>query len=217
MSLDVAIGQDIRLAFNVPLLIQAIPNAEATNAGLRRLILERERRSAGLRISNAGGWHSEETLLDWPEPEVATLRGWIDSAVQRISRLPVRQNPEAVRLAYRAAAWANVNRSGNYNTPHVHAGIHWAVVYYVAVGEAEPGYPQNGQLELRDPRPAAVYGRLPGFMFGRAITIDPKPGLMVAFPAWLEHWVHPFHGSGERISIAANVEITRYEMPPSAR
>ncbi|WP_119459935.1 hypothetical protein [Rhodospirillaceae bacterium SYSU D60014] len=42
---------------------------------------------------------------------------------------------------------------------------------------------QLGQLELRDPRAAASYGRLPGFMFGRAMTITPKPGLMVVFPA----------------------------------
>ena len=34
--------------------------------------------------------------------------------------------------------------------------------------------------------------------------IDPTPGLMVLFPSWLQHFVHPFFGKGERISIAFN-------------
>ena len=62
------------------------------------------------------------------------------------------------------------------------------------------------------PRPAAVFGRLPSFMFGRGLTIRPQPGMLVGFPAWIEHWVHPFFGSGERISIAVNIDVTRYEV-----
>jgi hypothetical protein len=49
-------------------------------------------------------------------------------------------------------------------------------------------------------------------MFGRPLTIRPQPGMLVAFPAWIEHWVHPFHGGGERISIAVNIDVTRYEV-----
>jgi hypothetical protein len=70
-------------------------------------------------------------------------------------------------------------------------------------------------LELRDPRPAAAHVRLPGFLFGRAITVQPKAGLLVVFPAWLEHWVHPFYGRGQRISVAVNIDMTRFD-PPGA-
>jgi uncharacterized protein (TIGR02466 family) len=212
MTLDVALSQDVQLVFNVPLLVKNMPDAEQTNAGLRRLILAREQREPGTRRSNSGGWHSDDSLMRWPEPEIATLRGWIDAAVRHISALPMREKAETLQLAYRASGWANVNRHGDYNLPHSHANNHWAVVYYVAVGEEEAGHAHNGRLELRDPRAAASYGRLPGFMFGRAITITPKPGLMVVFPAWLEHWVHPFYGTGERISIAVNIEVTKYEV-----
>jgi uncharacterized protein (TIGR02466 family) len=211
MTLDVAVAPDITLTFATPVLIQTIPASEALNAGLRRAIMAREAAGPGMHRSNSGGWHSDETLLAWPEPEVATFKSWIDQAVQRISRLPARGNAAAVKLAYRATGWANVSRDGNYNTQHVHTGSHWALVYYVAVGEPAPGHALNGLLELRDPRPAAVHGRLPGFMFGRALTIQPKPGLLVVFPAWIEHWVHPFFGTGERISIAVNIDITSYE------
>jgi hypothetical protein len=43
--------------------------------------------------------------------------------------------------------------------------------------------------------------------------IDPIPGVMVLFPSWLQHFVHPFFGKGERISIAFNVVTTERAMP----
>jgi len=212
MSLDVAVAPDITVTFGVPVMIQTVPGAAAVNESLKRAILGRESASAGKSKSNSGGWHSDETLLEWPEPEIATLKGWIDSAVQRMCRLPLRKKANALSLAYTSTGWANVNRRGHYNTLHVHAGSHWSIVYYVATGEEDPGYQFNGLLELKDPRPAAVFGRLPAFMFGRGLTIRPQAGMLVAFPAWIEHWVHPFFGSGERISIAVNIDVTRYEV-----
>ena len=212
MSLNVPITPDINIVFGVPVMIQAMPGAAPVNEGLRRIILERERTSAGKAKSNAGGWHSEENLLTWPEPEIVTLNGWIDGAVQRMCRLPLREKADALRLSYTAKAWANVNRNGNYNNMHSHAGSHWSVVYYVATGEEAPGHQFNGILELHDPRPAATHGRLPMFMFGRGLNVRPQPGLLVMFPAWIEHWVHPFFGTGERISIAVNIDVSRYEV-----
>jgi len=45
--------------------------------------------------------------------------------------------------------------------------------------------------------------------------IKPQSGLLVAFPAWLEHGVRPFFGTGERISIAVNIDITKFELKPT--
>ena len=212
MTLDVGVAPDITLTFGVPVMIHMVPGAAPFNDGLKRVILARESGSAGKSKSNAGGWHSDETLLNWPEPEIVALKGWVDGAVRRMCALPLRGKAESMQLAYNATGWANVNRSGHYNVAHVHAGSHWSVVYYVAVGTEEPGHPYNGLLELKDPRPAAVFGRLPPFMFGRHLTIRPQAGMLVVFPAWLEHWVHPFFGKGERISIAVNIDVTRYEV-----
>jgi uncharacterized protein (TIGR02466 family) len=212
MSLEVGVTRDITLSFAVPVMARRVPKFEDANPGLRKAILARERAGAGRSKSNAGGWQSEDTLLTWPEPEVAALKGWIDEAVRAMCELPQRGQAGKLQLAYRATGWANVNRHGHYNTTHVHAGSHWAVVYYVDTGEEEPGHSFNGQLELRDPRPAAVFGRLPGFMFGRSISIRPQPGLLVVFPAWIEHGVRPFFGTGDRISVAVNIDVTKFEI-----
>ena len=66
MSLDVALAPDITVTFGVPVMIQAVPSAAPVNEGLQRAILGRERADAGKSKSNAGGWHSDETLLAWP-------------------------------------------------------------------------------------------------------------------------------------------------------
>ncbi|MBT5648726.1 MAG: hypothetical protein HOJ41_12770, partial [Rhodospirillaceae bacterium] len=44
--------------------------------------------------------------------------------------------------------------------------------------------------------------------FARSLLIDPEPGKMILFPSWMEHAVHPFYGTGQRISIAANIKVT---------
>ncbi len=44
-------------------------------------------------------------------------------------------------------------------------------------------------------------------LFSGRYLVDPLPGLMVMFPSWLKHMVHPFSGNGERISISFNVYV----------
>ncbi len=200
----------IEMTFAVPLLARRIHGSEEVNAGLRRIILEKEKAEPGTTKSNFGGWHSTGNLLTWEGEEIAALRGWIGEAVEYMCRLPRRGKPDSKPAAptYTATAWANVNREGNYNNLHNHPRQHWACVYYVCLGEETPGFKNNGRLELRDPRPGARFYNPPGFRFGVSRIIDPEPGLMLMFPAWVEHWVHPFHGTGERISIATNIKIT---------
>jgi hypothetical protein len=67
-------------------------------------------------------------------------------------------------------------------------------------------------LEVQDPRGCVDMAGMPGNPFGRTIAITPASGLMVVFPSWLYHWVNPYHGAGERISIAFNSRITKYRV-----
>jgi uncharacterized protein (TIGR02466 family) len=102
-----------------------------------------------------------------------------------------------ITCRFYGGCWANVLRDGGYNKIHNHAGAVWSGSYYVGVGEpdAEPQY--NGWIEFQDPRPANIHG-------GKE-RIKPEPGLLLMFPSWLNHYVNPFHGKGERISIAFNL------------
>ncbi len=83
------------------------------------------------------------------------------------------------------------------------------MVNYVDLGNPEPGNRLNGVLELRDQRQRAA--EFPGYDFGQTLNIAPEAGLFLTFPAWVEHMVHPFYGTGERISIAINVRFTKFQ------
>jgi hypothetical protein len=39
-------------------------------------------------------------------------------------------------------------------------------------------------------------------------AVTPEVGMLVLFPSWHLHAVHPYHGETERISIAFNARIT---------
>lgn len=205
---NVELEGGITLAFTTPILQWVAPDAAAVNPGLRRLILEREAGQRGVAVSNVGGWQSPTDLLDWPAPEIGALRGWIVAALKRMTALaPALRNAPPGSRTFQAHAWANVNRDGHYNRLHVHPGSHWSGVYYVSTGQPDPSVPENGRIEFMDPRHIGAALAVPGFMFGQKIFIQPREGLLVMFPSWLEHWVTPFRGTGERISIAFNLQL----------
>ena len=101
--------------------------------------------------------------------------------------------------------WANVSRNGDYNSAHNHPNCLWSGIYYVAAGTPEPDTQFNGRLELLDPRAGANMMYLADTLLHARYLITPTPGLMILFPSWLNHLVHPFFGTGERISIAFNI------------
>ena len=209
-SVFVQISPELSLGFGTPLSIRRVPNAAAINPGLERAILARRVRDEGNRISNVGGWQSRPDFLDWPEPEIKMLASEVDRAIQQIMALPAileQRPPSPARVKHQTYGWANVNETGSYNMLHMHPGHHWSVVYYVAVGTPMPDTPMNGRLELRDPAPAAQFARIPGFRCGQPMLIKPDAGMMIVFPSYIEHGVHPFHGEGHRISIAINVTV----------
>ena len=100
-------------------------------------------------------------------------------------------------------AWVNVNRSGDFNSVHLHPGSTWSGTYYVDTGD--PVDPDSGTpLHLVDPCLARSTTFLPSVV-PESIYIHPKPGLMVLFPSYVQHMVFPHNGNSARISIAFNL------------
>jgi uncharacterized protein (TIGR02466 family) len=190
-------------AYPTPVGKFKVPDCEAVNRELRRVILEREATEPSDTHANVGGWHSRADLLEWPYPEIATLRGWIGEAVNTMIAASTGGKP--VGGVLRAVAWANVARKGHYHRMHNHPMSAWSGVYYVNGADEVPGHPLSGVLELCDPRPYTEMVATPGSPFGQRAIFRPEPGMMVLFPSWLYHFVNPYMGEGERISIAFNV------------
>ncbi len=192
--------------FATPLFRTTCPDWQKVNPRLRDLVLTREAADPGERHSNVRGWHSKADLLLWEDPAVATLKTWMIGAAKAVTQATSGAKGE-VTGSLELFAWANVSRRGAYNKIHTHPGHSWSGTYYVDLGEPEADDPDSGLIEFIDPRVGADSVELPGSPFGRKHRVRPEPGMMLLFPAWLPHYVNPFHGAGERISIAFNINI----------
>jgi uncharacterized protein (TIGR02466 family) len=196
------------LLFSTPIFRQVWPDAEELNASVRELILSRERADAQtLRgYSNIGGWHSPIDLQEsWNQNVRLVLQRCSELAMSAThTLLTPAERPR--RYRYELSAWANVSREGDYNVPHVHTST-WSAVYYVSVPPCCDGESIAGGLELLDPRPATAMVGMPGGFFATRHLIRPQAGLLMLFPASTVHFVHPFRGAGERISIACDLTL----------
>src|SRR5579871_2378316 len=182
-----------------------LPDTEAMNQGLRSLILAEESEYPSLGRSNIGGWHSRADFLHRPNDSVAALTSWIIWALRRM--ICVTTGSENFVGAAAISAWATVCRAGAYHAPHSHPDSAWSGVYYVNSGSENPHQPLSGMLEFIDPRAGAEAVSAPGDPYGEPFRVRPQAGLVVVFPSWLYHWVHPYTGDTPRIAVSFNATI----------
>jgi len=203
------ISKCLTMQFGTPFVSYQWPNSEEINQGLAGLILAEEKsddQGRGIR-SNAGGWQSRGNLITRPEPEIQALKQWMETMVFNLLGALVRKDGTERTFTLLFDSWANVCRNGNYNVVHTHPNAMWSIVYYVSAGEPDDSIPYCGLLELLDPRESANYIQIPNTVLDARTFVENRPGRMVLFPSWVKHMVHPFVGSGVRISIACNVNV----------
>ena len=199
VRVSVTRGQVERL-FATPVVTDDVPFSARLNDALEPVILARRKTTSGHQLSNRGGWQSEHDLLSWGGE---AARAIADHALLLANSHTAGRSSDSP--SWRYDAWANVSENGHFNMPHFHGASFWAAVYYVTGGDDE-----GGELVLHDPRlpgMAMHTGQLGFKNIGAQgeFRIQPRPGLMVLFPAWLFHRVEVFRGASPRISIAMNI------------
>lgn len=212
--------KQIAVAFPTLLGVFRAPAEAAVNAELRSLCLQREATEPDTPYANVGGWHSKQDFLDSPQACVRALRGWIVEAVNHMITATLDQmKSSGINRGFGGQlslyGWANVSRKGNYHALHNHPGSCWAGVYYVDPGNPpDARFPKSGVIDLHDPRPFTEMTQVPGDPYGQKYSIRPEAGMMLLFPGFLYHFVHPYQGDGERVSIAFNVKAEPAASPP---
>ena len=206
---EIDFGKSLTTMFGTPFVSIDWPDTEEMNKELFDLVLAEEQADdlgRGIR-SNAGGWQSRGNLLTRPEPCIVKLKDIMESAIFDLLAALVRKDSGERRFTLLFDSWANVCRNGNYNVVHSHPNAMWSIVYYVSSAEPDPEIPHSGLLELLDPREATTYIQVVNTVLDARMFVQNRPGRMVIFPSWVKHMVHPFIGSGTRISIACNVNV----------
>ena len=146
----------------------------------------------GRELSNEGGWQS--TLL--PLEDFNIFFNEVYKIVKKLN-LGV-ENMKVDQL------WMNINRKGDWNQMHLHSG------QYDLCGNYYIKAPSNcGRLVFKDPRPGAMgsmflLNRYTKYIFHK---IEPKEGMLLLFPPYLEHMVEPSKTDEERISLAFDLRL----------
>ena len=167
------------------------------NQMLANEIVMWSKKDKGVVKTNMNGWHSQTNMHTFPQ-----FKPLVDALYEMQNE--VYKEEWLDRQPRLGNMWANINYPGGYNRPHVHPNCLFSGVYYV---KSQPG---AGQLVVNDPRPGIqtmmptrVKGQPPKHLW-REAHIDPIPGRIIMFPAWLWHCVEPNQSNDIRISVSFN-------------
>ena len=167
------------------------------NETLSNDIVNWSQQDPGVKKTNMNGWHSK--------PEMH-LKSEYQQLVQELYKMQeeIYQEEWLDRKPKLGNMWANINYPGGYNRPHVHPNCLFSGVYYVKSNK------NSGVFIANDPRPGIqtmMPTRKPGSPpkhLWREVHLEPIPGRIIMFPAWLWHCVEPNQSNDIRISISFN-------------
>ena len=133
-------------------------------------------------------------------PMLSQYLGVYDQMYERYTGKPYEKKPEYALTAM----WCNFQRQYEFNPPHDHDGKLSFVIY---LSIPEPLRKENEAYTGKSAGPGGIQ-----FMYGDGprdavtyMSAFPQEGDMFIFPAWLKHWVSPYHSDCVRVSVSGNV------------
>ncbi|WP_028770943.1 putative 2OG-Fe(II) oxygenase [Silanimonas lenta] len=203
--------------FAVPFGFAQMPASEALNEALRALFLAREQEGTRwanpnpYTIRNSALFESHFDLFDWPEEPVQRLAQFcLGELMQLVGQLSGYDLVALRKLEVQTDAWFHITRRGGHFGMHNHPMASWSGVYCVSPGRHDADATDSGRLSFVNPNslagmyldPANSRLRQP-FAFSNH-GFDLAAGQLILFPSWVQHYVLPFQGEGERITVAFN-------------
>ena len=193
-----------RLLWPVLFLKRTLPSYERANLVLERLILEQESAHQNLTTDYRG-----RNLFAVKNPAL----DWLKQCVHKSSIDYCRRAGVDYPIDWSLQAWANVNRLGDYHDPHNHPHAYLSGTYYVRVPVSHA--PLRNRVDVRpgcitfyDPRGAVNMTAIKNDPQIEAdYTVQPRPGVILMWPAFLMHYVHPNLSEELRISISFNLIV----------
>jgi len=196
-------AEGFRELWPVLFLQRRLPSAEAANAELERLILARD----GARPDQTTAYRDDNLFA----AEHAALV-WLRQCVHKTATDYCRRAGMDYPVDWTLQGWANVNRLGDYHDPHNHPHAYLSGTYYVRVplsratrrnrADVRPGC-----ISFYDPRVANMSAIRDDPQSQPELTVAPAPGMLLLWPAFVMHFVHPNLSDDPRISISFNLMV----------
>ena len=109
--------------------------------------------------------------------------------------------------------WPNVNRLGDYHDAHNHPGSYLSGTFYLKVPTVKE--PMRNRDDVRpshitfyDPRPGINMNSISKDPYvDPEFTVLPEPGLLMIWPAFLNHFIHPNLSKETRVTVSFNIVL----------
>ena len=193
---------DLNLTFATPIWTSIISKHREINEKMFKYIksLQKIDRS-GINRSNLLGWHSKDFDLELEQP-----RFFVNSISPQLNSVLTDMGWDIKKQEVKITGmWAVINKKNSSNTMHIHSNNYISAAYYVKA-------PKNcGDIVFYDPRFAATY-RYPKIsktnkLNSNIVSFQPKEGMLVLFPSYLQHSVNVNKTDEERIVISFNINL----------
>lgn len=181
-----------------------IGTEEQRQSMIDQALAERSKNDKTLAWTNRGCWRSYFLYnnIDWLMEEVRdSVR---QAGFHYQEQDPIYKKKAASFTGSEIKYWTNINRTGGKNATHDHRLWHYVAVYYL---QAEG----TGDLTFYNPINLTESCN-PYAPFVSPISLSPKNGDLVVWPAWLPHEVEHNFSDKERINVAMNI---RFKTPMS--
>ncbi len=181
-----------------------LPGFEEPTQDLVKLIRDLERMNRNLTTD-----YLAPDFFNMDEPAVGWLRDQVNASVIDYMR--------AIGIDYDVRwtiqGWPNVNRLGDYHDPHNHPRSYLSGTYYLKVPTGKE--PMRNRADVRpshitfyDPRPGINMNAIKGDPYvDPEFTVMPEPGLLMMWPSFLSHFIHPNLSKDTRVTVSFNIVL----------
>lgn len=185
----------------VLILQRMLPSAERASLELARLVLARESERPGLTTA-----YRDDNIFALDDPAIAWLRQCIHKTATDYCRRAGMDYP----IDWSLHGWANVNRLGDYHDPHNHPHAYLSGTYYVRVPSSRATQKNRadvrpGCITFYDPRVTNMTALRDDPQSDPEFTVSPAAGMILMWPSFLMHFVHPNLSDEARISVSFNL------------
>lgn len=175
------------------------------NDYLLKYIYDMRDKSEGRKVSNRGGWQSEE----FPSDDIEELRTEVYKNAGRCI-LDYGMDPAVVGMFF-GNCWANINTRGSTNQIHLHHGSFVSGVYYpyASEGAGKIFFYKNFDQYFISTSMAPIEKHTA--LSGGTVYYPAKTGRLLLFPSNLLHAVDENEDDEDRVSIAFNMALMKNE------
>lgn len=190
---------------------RSIPNALPANDALLAIILEQD--AAHNRESKDNDLTSDYLSQDFLSIDNVVV-DWLKQCINKSVADYLRHCGLSYEVNWGLQAWPNINRRGDYHNLHNHPHSYLSGTYYVAVpNEQSFDKPSRqdlnpGAISFYDPRAQA---NMLAIRDDAQVEVEhrvmPEAGMLLLWPSFLHHFVHPNTSDELRVSISFNVVL----------